>query len=157
MWIYIKGSHVASAPTLPCRHMCVHGYMRLLQLCLTLQPCGFQPASLHCPWDSPGTNTGVGCHALLQGIFLTQGSNRSLLHLLHRQVGSLPLVPPGKPASPSPTPGHKLLRTKCPLPITPFLPVGVPCRVCGRHSTHTCTHTHTHTPPVIWMEDLRAI
>ena len=25
------------------------------------------------PWDSPGKNTGVGCHALLQGIFLTQG------------------------------------------------------------------------------------
>ena len=24
-----------------------------------------------CPWDSPGKNTGVGCHALLQGIFLT--------------------------------------------------------------------------------------
>ena len=29
---------------------------------------------LLCPWDSPGKNTGVGCHALLQGIFLTQGS-----------------------------------------------------------------------------------
>ena len=34
--------------------------------------------------DSPGKNTEVGCHALLQGIFLTQGSN---LHLLHcRQI-----------------------------------------------------------------------
>ena len=33
--------------------------------------------------DSPGKNTGVGCHALLQGIFLTQGSNPSLLCLLH--------------------------------------------------------------------------
>ena len=32
-----------------------------------------------CPWDSPGKNTGVGFHALLQGIFLTQGSNLSLL------------------------------------------------------------------------------
>ena len=32
--------------------------------------------------------TGVGCHALLQGIFLTQGSNPCLLHW---QVGSLPL------------------------------------------------------------------
>ena len=40
---------------------------------------------------------GVGCHALLQGIFPTQGSNLRLLRLLHRQVGSLPLVPPGKP------------------------------------------------------------
>ena len=38
---------------------------------------------------SPGKNTGVGCHALLQGIFLTQGSNRNLLCLLHWQVDSL--------------------------------------------------------------------
>ena len=30
-----------------------------------------------CPWDSPGKNTGVGCYALLQGIFSTQGSNLS--------------------------------------------------------------------------------
>ena len=29
---------------------------------------GAQPARLLCPWDSPGKNTGVGCHALLQGI-----------------------------------------------------------------------------------------
>ena len=36
-----------------------------------------------CPWDSPGKNTGVGCHALLQGIFLAQGSNQHLSHLLH--------------------------------------------------------------------------
>ena len=33
-----------------------------------------------CPWDSPGKNTGVGCHFLLQGIFLTQGSNLGLPH-----------------------------------------------------------------------------
>ena len=31
-----------------------------------------------CPWDSPGGNTGVGCHALLQGIVLTQGWNPRL-------------------------------------------------------------------------------
>ena len=47
--------------------------------------------------DSPLKNTGVGCHALLQGIFPTQGLNPSLLGLLHWQAGSLPLVPPGKP------------------------------------------------------------
>ena len=35
--------------------------------------------SLLCPWDSPGKNTGVGCYALLQGFFPTQGSNPSLL------------------------------------------------------------------------------
>ena len=39
-----------------------------------------------CPWDSPGKNTGVGCHFLLQEIFPTQGSNPHLLCLLHRQV-----------------------------------------------------------------------
>ena len=33
-----------------------------------------------CPWDSPGQNNGVSCHSLLQGIFLTQGLNLSLLH-----------------------------------------------------------------------------
>ena len=39
---------------------------------------------------SPGKNTGVGCYALLQGIFLTQGSNLHLLRLLHWQMVSLP-------------------------------------------------------------------
>ena len=40
-----------------------------------------------CPWDSPGKNTGVDCHALLQGFFQTWGSNLRLLHLLRcRQV-----------------------------------------------------------------------
>ena len=34
-------------------------------------------------WDFSGKNTGVGCHALLQGIFLTQGLNPGLLCLLH--------------------------------------------------------------------------
>ena len=33
-----------------------------------------------CPWASPGKNTGTGCHTLLQGFFLSQGSNTSLLH-----------------------------------------------------------------------------
>ena len=33
-----------------------------------------------CPWNSPGKNTGVGCHSLLQGIFLTQGLNPGFLH-----------------------------------------------------------------------------
>ena len=49
-----------------------------------------------CMWDSPGKNPGVGCHALLQGIFLIQGSNLHLLCVLHWQASSLPLVLPGK-------------------------------------------------------------
>ena len=43
-----------------------------------------QPYELYqllCPWDSPGKNTGVGCCALLQGIFLTWGLNPRLLSL----------------------------------------------------------------------------
>ena len=36
----------------------------------------------------------MGCHALLQGIFLTQESNSSLFCLLHRKAGSLPPAPP---------------------------------------------------------------
>ena len=39
----------------------------------------------------------MGCHFLLQGIFLTQGLNPCLLHLQHWQADSLPLAPPGKP------------------------------------------------------------
>ena len=50
------------------------------QLCLTLRPHGRQPARLLRPWNSPGKNTGVGCHFLLQGIFSTQGSNVGLPH-----------------------------------------------------------------------------
>ena len=49
------------------------------QLCLTLQLYGLEPARLLCPWDSPGKNTGVGCRALHQGIFPTQGSNLGLM------------------------------------------------------------------------------
>ena len=48
-------------------------------------------------WESPDKNTGVDCHALLREIFLTQGLNLCLSHLLHWQAGSLPLAPPGKP------------------------------------------------------------
>ena len=55
------------------------------------RPHGLQPARLLCPRDSPGKNTGVGCHFLLQGIFLTQELNPHLLCLVHCQMNSLPL------------------------------------------------------------------
>ena len=44
-------------------------------------------------------NTGVGCHALLQAMFPTQGSSIFLLCLLHWQMGSLSLAPRGKSKS----------------------------------------------------------
>ena len=57
----------------------------------SLPPHGLQSARLLSPCGSPGKNTGVGYHFLFQGIFLTQGSNPCLLHLLHWQADSLPL------------------------------------------------------------------
>ena len=50
----------------------------------SLQLHGLQPTRLLCPRDSPGKHTGVHCHALLQGIFPTQGLNPGLPHC--RQV-----------------------------------------------------------------------
>ena len=49
---------------------------------------------LLCPWDFPGKNTEMACYFLLQRIFPTQESNP---HLLHQQVGSLPLSQQGSP------------------------------------------------------------
>ena len=57
--------------------------------------CSPPGSSVH--GDSPGKNPGVGCLALLQGIFPTQESNLHLLHILHWQAGSLPLSHLGSP------------------------------------------------------------
>ena len=46
----------------------------------SLRPHNLSPTRLLCPWDSPGKNTGVNCHSLLQSIFPTQRSNLGLLH-----------------------------------------------------------------------------
>ena len=54
--------------------------VKVTQLCPTLCDPEDSATRLLCPWNSPGQNTGVGSHFLLQGIFLTQGSNPSLLH-----------------------------------------------------------------------------
>ena len=53
---------------------------------------GLSPVRLLCPWDSPGKNTGAGCHFLFQGIFPTQDSNADL-----RCRHSFPTKSPGKP------------------------------------------------------------
>ena len=71
---------------------------KLLQSCPTLcNPTGFSLSVSSVHGECPDRNTAVGCCAPLQGIFLTEGSNSHLLHLLHWQMGSSPLAPPGKP------------------------------------------------------------
>ena len=69
-------------------------HAKSLQLCLAPMD---RSTPGFCPWDSPGKNTGVGCHCLLQGVFPTQGLNPHLLCLLYWQMGSLALALPGKP------------------------------------------------------------
>ena len=75
-------------------HVCVHTH--------THTQCSGSPTdrprqvctlSLLCPWDFPGKSAGVGCHFLLQGILPTQVLHHP--HLLHWQVDTLPLGPPG--------------------------------------------------------------
>ena len=54
---------------------------RMLVLgCVSLWHFGLQPARLLCSWGFSGKNTGLGCHFLLQGMFLIQGSNPHLLY-----------------------------------------------------------------------------
>ena len=75
---FILQAQRPQATSIPCVHACQVTSV----VSDSLSPYGLQPARFLCPWDSLGKNTGVGCHALLQGIFLTQGSNPSLLCLL---------------------------------------------------------------------------
>ena len=64
---------------------------------------------LYCPWNSPGKNIGVGYYALLQEIFLTQGSN---LHLPHCREILYHLSHQGSPNS---------WQGRCKCEITPIL------------------------------------
>ena len=70
------------------------GVCLVAQLCPTLcDPMDYSPARLLCPWNSPGKNTGVGCHSLLQGNLPNPGIKPSCPGL---QADSLPCEPPGK-------------------------------------------------------------
>ena len=60
----------------------------------SLPPCGLKPTKFLCPKHSPGKNTGLGCHALLQEIFLTQELNPHLLWSLYFwATGEAPIHP----------------------------------------------------------------
>ena len=93
----------------------------VIRSCLdSLRPHGLQPTRLLCPQDSPGKDTGVGCHFLLQGIFLTQGSSLGLLGVLYWQAGSLFIEPPGQPEEVPTRPSQHLL-------LSPFVPLHSSC------------------------------
>ena len=79
-----------------CAHAHVLSHFSPVQLCVT-QWTVTVIARLLCSWEAPGKNTWECCLTLLQRIFPIQGSNLSLLHLLHWQSGSLALALPGKP------------------------------------------------------------
>ena len=74
-----------------------------------------------------------GLPCLLQGTFLTRGSNSCLWRLLYRQAGSFPLVPTGKPIA-----GHMYTPDLYPLVIKILLQLfSLPLS--------SCLYTHTHT------------
>ena len=106
MWVEIKNANninrdyatYASGPALAQFHLCA--------LCLVAQlwPTVCDPMDYSLPGssvhgDSPGRSTGVGCHALLQGIFPTQGLNpglfhgRLILYCLSHQGGPISSIP----------------------------------------------------------------
>ena len=75
--------------------VCVLSHFSRVWLCATLQTAARQaPLSMGFSRQEYWS----GCHALLQGIFLTQGSNPHFLCLEHWQACSLLLTPPGKPS-----------------------------------------------------------
>ena len=84
-----------------------------LQSCLTLcvpVDCSPQCSSVHGVLQAR-TLQAVCCHALLQGIFPTQGSNLRLLCLRHWPSGCLPLAPPGKLSIPLKPPSNLFIWT----------------------------------------------
>ena len=117
----------------------VHYFLSLIDFtkwCLTLRPPGLYSPRLLCPWNSPGKNTRVGCHFLLQGIFLTQESNPGLLHcrlipycLSHHRILAL-WIQFSSVAQSCPTLCDPMNRT------TPGLPV--------HHQLPELTQTHAH-------------
>ena len=64
-----------------------------LQLCLTMRPHRRQPTRLPHPWDSPGKNTGVGCHFLLQCMKVK--SESEVAQLCPTQGDPMDCSPPG--------------------------------------------------------------
>ena len=101
-WDFKTLDHNGKVPTARCPHTRIRDLLKKKEsesvshsvMSDSLRPHGLLPTRLLCPWNSPGKNTGVGSHSLLQGIFLTQGSNLDLPHC--RQI-LYPLSHQGSP------------------------------------------------------------
>ena len=100
-----KGSSMTETGQLTKLKILAFGHFIVLclvaQSCPTLcDPTDWSPPSSSVHGDSPGKNTRVGCHAFLQGIFLTQGLDPGLLHcrwiLYHLSPEGSPVVALGK-------------------------------------------------------------
>ena len=107
-WVAIlfQGIFLTQGSNLCCLHL-LHYRLILyplshLGMLFSDQSCPILCDPMVCPWNSLGKNTGVGCHSLLQGIFLTQESNPGLL-----LCGRLPIVCATREA----TNGHEFEQT----------------------------------------------
>ena len=98
---------------------CTAAAAKSLQSCPTLRPHRRQPTRLPCPWDSPGKNTGVGCHVLLQ---CEKVKSLSRVRLFSTPWTAAYQAPPSMGFSrqeywsglPLPSPAwHVLIRSKC--------------------------------------------
>ena len=122
----------------------------------SVRPHALQPARLPCPWDSPGESTGVVCHALLQGLFLTQGLNLGVLHcrqiLSHRshQGRLIPVLAPAISLK-----GSLWNSARAPEGLWPRLSPGSPPRMCtlplaslAKAPVRLRCHGSSHLPPL---------
>ena len=124
-------------------HMCVHSVLSCVRLSVTPRTV---PARILCPWDSPGKNTALGCHFLLQGLSPTQGSNPCLLHLLHSRLILYPLSHLGS------TPTHRFPLKLFLLEASPF-----PGDRCQDAERHLCFHPACSFPGVVRKEHPREL
>ena len=66
---WVLTAHSAQSPAVLSPSARVLSHLKRVRLCGP----SLEPSRLLCPWDSLGQNTGVGCHALLQGISWARG------------------------------------------------------------------------------------